>query len=66
MESADFWREDMDDGCEEKMPFLREMILIQHPGNHVVIVQTALHPCEESEKFLIGRIFYEVAHLLGP
>ena len=53
VESANFWNEDMADYSEEKMPFLREMILVQHPGNHDVLFECALHPSEESKKLLI-------------
>ena len=60
VESADFWSENMAYGCEEKMSFLWQMILIYHPGKYVVLVQGALHLCEESEKFLVGRIFNKV------
>ena len=36
-----------DDG-NEQVSFLREMILIDDPWNHVVFIQGALNPCEES------------------
>ena len=53
VEFADFWSEDMADCSEEKIPFLLKMILVQHLGNHVVLVKCALYPSEESEKFLV-------------
>ena len=47
MKPTDLGCKDMTNYGEEKVPFLREVILINDPWNHVVLIQRALYPGEE-------------------
>ena len=60
VESADLGSKDMANCCEEQMPLLGKMIRVYDLGNHIVLIQRALHPCEESEKIFVGRIINKV------
>ena len=48
MKTTDLRSEDMADDGEEQMSLLRKMILVNDPGNHIVLIQGALYPSEES------------------
>ena len=50
----------MADDCKEEMPFIRKKILINDLGNHVILIQGALHPSKESQNILIGRIIIKI------
>ena len=60
MESTDVRSKDMTDYGEEKIPFLRQMILINDPWNHVILIQGTLYPGEESQKILVSRIISKI------
>ena len=60
VESTNVRSKDMAKCYEEQMPLLGKMILVYDPWNHVVLIQGALHPCEESEKIFVGWIINKV------
>ena len=47
MEATDLGCKDMTDYGEKYVSFLREMVLINDPWNHVIFIQGALNPSEE-------------------
>ena len=50
--TTDLRSEDMADDSKEQVSFLREMVLINDPRNHVVLIQGALYPCEKNLEVL--------------